>query len=218
MWHAIYAEKKFSTISSYTEKEMFFYLFLTGVLSFIFTFEPVFRLANQVKSGRLTTLMLRPINIRLESLSYYVGSKIVFITIIIVVICLFTNPLNYLSWIVYLIVSLILWHELMFVIGTFSFWLIQMWPLRPIINAIYLFFGGLLFPLTVLPSALYNIFKFLPFSLVSSDFIEVINSTTNTNHSFVQYLIASILWLLFLNVVSKKLFSSGIKKFEGVGI
>ncbi|KRN76815.1 ABC transporter permease [Weissella minor] len=219
MWSAIYAGSNSDSVGGYTQPEMFKYLILTGLLSFVFTFEPIFRLARSVQTGQLNTLLLRPINIKWESLSAYIGSKLIFIFILIVAIMLFSggNVFNVVKLIVYLLISLVLWHELMFMIGSLSFWIIQMWPLRPIINAFYLFFGGLLFPLDVLPDFWYQCFRFLPVALVSSDFVQALIKIQTAPSLIIEYLLISIIWLIGLTLMTNKLFSNGLKHFEGVG-
>lgn len=219
-WNAIYDGSNHRYIGGYSRPEMFKYLILTSLLFLLFTMEPVFNLSKRVKDGTISAWIIRPISINLESLSTFVGSKILFICIMIVYLLAVGG--SYVSYVivnvVYFVLSILLWHELMYLIGLLSFWLIQMWPLEPIINAFYLFLGGLLFPLSLLPHYFYEVVRFSPFSLVSSDLIQVVLNVNNVNLSNYIYIFSIIVWYLLLRFFSIMLFKNGIKKFEGVGI
>ncbi|MEJ6348884.1 ABC-2 family transporter protein [Holzapfeliella sp. He02] len=219
MWAAIYQNTADTVIQGYTASQMFKYLLLTALLSFIFTFAPVFKLASSIKTGRLNTLLLRPISINHDSLAIFLGSSSPFILLVLVFMTISqTHIVMTLCLIGYFILSLIVWHELMFIIGTLAFWLVQIWPLRPIINGLYLLFGGLLFPLDILPPFIYQLFRFFPISLVSSDFVELIVKEEQSLQLMVVYSVALIGWYLVLKVCANFLFKKGLKKFEGVGL
>ncbi|WP_395319707.1 ABC-2 family transporter protein [Fructilactobacillus frigidiflavus] len=216
MWNSIYKSSS-QIIGGYTKSEMFTYLLLTGILSLLFTFEPIFRISQIVQSGQISILLLRPIKVKWENLANFIGAKIIVILIAISAIFLF-NPSTGLLLIFYLILAILLWYELMFLIGSFSFWIIQMWPLKPIINAFYLLFGGLLFPLDILPIPIYHLLMFSPIALVSSDLVESIIKYQGNHSAIMIYTFATFLWILFLRELSNIIFKRGLKRFEGNGL
>lgn len=216
MWNSIYQSSS-QIIGGYTKSEMFLYLVLTGILSLLFTFEPIFRIAQIVQSGQISILLLRPINIKWENFAKFIGSKFMIILIALLAILLFSQTASLLL-LFYLGLAILLWYELMFLIGCFSFWIIQMWPLKPIINAFYLLFGGLLFPLNILPVHIYHLLMFSPISLVSSDLVESIIKYQANSKTILLYIFVSFLWILFLSIASKLVFQRGLKKFEGNGL
>lgn len=219
MWIAIYKSSQETVINGYTQPQMLQYLLLTALLSFVFTFSPLFDLANNIKSGQLNTLLLRPVNIKTNSFAIFLGSSSPFILLVVLMLAVTQlNILITLSLVLYLILSLIVWHELMFIMGTLAFWLIQIWPLRPIISALYMFFGGLLFPLDVLSSTIYQIFRFSPISLVSSDFVELFIKESHNSERFVSYIMTLVIWCVIFKIISNYLFKRGLARFEGVGV
>lgn len=219
IWIAIYKDSQSTVINGYTQSQMLYYLLLTALLSFIFTFSPLFNLARSIKTGQLTTLLLRPISINFNSLSVFIGSSTPFILLLIItILSIQFTIMTTIMLVFYFVLSLIVWHELMFIIGMLAFWLVQIWPLKPIINSLYLFFGGVLFPLDVLSETLYKIFRFSPISLVSSDFVELLIKENHNVFLFINYTTALIIWVLILKLLSSYLFKKGLTRFEGVGV
>ncbi|USS88795.1 ABC-2 family transporter protein [Fructilactobacillus cliffordii] len=220
MWRALYLESWQTTIHGYSQTHMMQYLILTGLLSLIFTFEPLFRLARQIKTGKISTLLLRPINLNLESLSNFVGAKLILIGLLGVLTVVLTSGQGFSTILIllYALVSVALWHQIMFLLGTLAFWLVQMWPLRPVISALYLFCGGLLFPLDVLPTWAYQGLRFSPLALVSSDLVQTVLQESRQPQLLFLYLGLSIVWLIALVGISRWLFRVGLHKFEGVGV
>lgn len=219
-WNAIYAGSNHKIIGGYSRTEMFGYLILASLLSILFTMEPVFNLSKQVKDGTISAWLIRPISINGESLANFIGSKLIFILIMIVylVVTGINNLMMALFNIVYFLFAIVVWHELLYLIGLLSFWLIQMWPLEPILNGFYLFLGGILFPLNILPQYIFNIVRFTPFSLVSSDLLQVVLNNNGENTTIYIYIFSLAIWYLILRFSSIWLFKKGIRKFEGVGI
>lgn len=218
-WNAIYAGSNHKIIGGYSRDEMFGYLILASLLSILFTMEPVFNLSKQVKDGTISAWLIRPISINGESLANFIGSKLIFILIMIVYLVVTgTNNLMMAMFnIVYFLFAIVVWHELLYLIGLLSFWLIQMWPLEPILKGFYLFLGGILFPLNILPQYLFNIVRFTPFSLVSSDLLQVVLNNGENTTMYI-YIFSLAIWYLILRFLSIWLFKKGIRKFEGVGI
>ncbi|USS93518.1 ABC-2 family transporter protein [Fructilactobacillus ixorae] len=220
MWRSLYAATEKTTIHGYSQLHMMQYLILTGLLAILLTFEPLFRLARLIKTGKISTLLLRPINLNLESLSNFVGVKLLLIGLLLVLIMSLTagNKGSMLILCLYALVSIGLWHQIMFLLGTLAFWLVHMWPLRPLLSALYLFSGGILFPLDVLPHWAYQGLRCSPLALVSSDLVQSILQGPRQPQLIVGYLGMTLVWLGFLLGLSRWLFRSGLHRFEGAGV
>ncbi|USS87908.1 ABC-2 family transporter protein [Fructilactobacillus hinvesii] len=220
MWRALYSESGQSMIHGYSQTSMMLYLMLTGLLSLIFTFEPLFRLARLIKSGKISTLLLRPINLNLESLSNFLGAKLILLGLLALLLVCLTWGHWFLMVLIltYAFISVVVWQQIMFLFGTLAFWLVQMWPLRPLLTALYLFSGGLLFPLDVLPVWAYQGLRFSPLALVSSDLVQSVLRGVHDPQLVLLYLVMTFLWLLGLAGLERLLFQSGLQQFEGVGV
>ena len=117
---------------------------------------------------------------------------------------------------IYMFIANFMFFNFMLLLGELSFWIINMWPLRNGINAVYLLLGGLYFPLNMLNKSIYVWIRFNPFSLVTDVPANLIVSGISSK--LIVYIIAAVIWLILFRILQKYLFEKGFKKYEGVGI
>ncbi len=80
VWEALYSQKAL-VVPNYSLEKLNAYLFLANFLALSFSVAPAFRLATQIKSGRLSTLLERPISLYGEHLAYFIGDQFLGIVI-----------------------------------------------------------------------------------------------------------------------------------------
>ncbi len=80
VWEALYSQKAL-VVPNYSLEKLNVYLFLANFLALSFSVAPTFRLATQIKSGRLSTLLERPISLYGEHLAYFIGDQFLGIVI-----------------------------------------------------------------------------------------------------------------------------------------
>ena len=115
----------------------------------------------------------------------------------------------------YLVIAFFMFFNLMLLIGTISFWLVQLWPLRAGINAIYMLLGGLYFPLKLLGPS-FAFLQYNPFSLVTDVPARYISRPGNM--SLVISASVSMLWAIIFLLLFKLIFKKGQVRYEGVGL
>ncbi|MBU5426108.1 ABC-2 family transporter protein [Tissierella pigra] len=217
VWNSIYASNV--TIEKYSFSEIVIYLILTTATGLLFSFEPIFRLGRMIHNGKLNEMLVRPVSILGESFAYYTGKKSIFIFIYTMLILIFgINAIEkqLLQIIMLLVVNYIMFFMLISLISTISFWIIEIWPLRPILNAFYMLLGGIYFPLDLLPDEMYRIIKYNPFSIVGHFTTRVIQG--NYDSRVIKTLtLVSILYAIIFFILYKRIFKKGLKKYEGGG-
>ena len=87
-------------------------------------------------------------------------------------------------------------------VGNLGFYLINMWTLRPLINSVYLLFGGLLFPLNLLGNKIYKIVDKNPFAIVGFNFTRAMQGKL-TIEELIFYIILSFSWFILFFVLYK---------------
>ena len=219
-WNAIYLSSEMSLIGTYSRSQMILYIILTHLISMMFSTDFVIRLGGLVKSGKLTTMLLRPHNILGESLSVFTGQRFIYIILygffILFIGVLGFSPTYIMLVITFTIVNYLMYFMLISAISTLGFWLIQMWPIRPLLNSLFLLTGGLYFPLDLLPYPLYTILEKTPFGLVAFNHSKALQGILNVEELF-KYIIISLFWLVLFLLFYSFLFSKGLKKYEGMG-
>lgn len=145
----------------------------------------------------------------------YIGSQLPLIIFYLVLGLYFNLNIGFINLILYLIFCSFMFFNLALVFGSLGFWLINMWPLKSGLFAIYLLFGGLYFPLSMLGKNIYSWLQYNPFSLVTDVPAKLIAS--NINQTNIYYLAVTV-WLIIFYCIYKKTFKLGLKKYEGVGV
>ncbi|MCD5452209.1 ABC-2 family transporter protein [Lactobacillus delbrueckii] len=209
MWKFILAE-------SGNFQQMARYLLATNLISLIFTTGPVFQFADIVESGNLSLYLTRPLSLHWYLFNYNLGLQTPLLLLYLILLLFLVKSAGpVFLLLIYLLLSSLMFFSLMMVLAMLSFWLINMWPLRSGINAVYLLLGGLYFPLNLL-GPVYQYLKYNPFSLVTDFPARLLTGTTDWRDFFANCL-AVCCWLLFSVLLGKALFKKGIKTFEGTG-
>lgn len=209
MWKFILAE-------SGNFQQMARYLLATNLISLIFTTGPVFQFADMVESGNLSLYLTRPLSLYWYLFNYNLGLQTPLLLLYLILLLFLVKSAGpVFLLLIYLLLSSLMFFSLMMVLAMLSFWLINMWPLRSGINAVYLLLGGLYFPLNLL-GPVYQYLKYNPFSLVT-DFPARLLTGTTDQRDFFQNCLAVCCWLLLSVLLGKALFKKGIKTFEGAG-
>lgn len=209
MWKFILAE-------SGSFQQMARYLLATNLISLIFTTGTVFQFADMVESGNLSLYLTRPLSLYWYLFNYNLGLQTPLLLLYLILLLFLVKSAGpVFLLLIYLLLSSLMFFSLMMVLAMLSFWLINMWPLRSGINAVYLLLGGLYFPLNLL-GPVYQYLKYNPFSLVTDFPARLLTGTTDWRDFFVNCL-AVCCWLLLSVLLGKALFKKGIKTFEGAG-
>lgn len=209
MWKFILAE-------SGSFPQMARYLLATNLISLIFTTGPVFQFADMVEFGNLSLYLTRPLSLYWYLFNYNLGLQTPLLLLYLILLLFLVKSAGLvLLLLIYLLLSSLMFFSLMMVLAMLSFWLINMWPLRSGINAVYLLLGGLYFPLNLLGPA-YQYLRYTPFSLVTDFPARLLTGATDWRDFFANCL-AVCCWLLFSVLLEKALFKKGIKTFEGAG-
>lgn len=173
-----------------------------------------------VRSGKLTTLLLRPISILKESFANFIGSKLVWIIVCFLFwqIGIIMGRLSVGSCVglVFVVSNFVMFFLLLSVVSTISFWLVQTWTLRPVLSAMYLLLGGLYFPLDLLPERLSLVLQYTPFALVGHVTTKLFQGLY-TDAEMLKFILASWIWAIVFLGLYQYLWQRGLRKYEGMG-
>lgn len=214
-WTSIYKGSEVKTIGTYNYNEMIIYILITNISALIYNFNSIHRIGQLVRTGKLTTILLRPLNIINESFSQYIGNKI-FVYILSILIILFSNIKFKILSILYITSTFIMYFYLTMLIASLGFFIFQTRPLQGLFNGIFYILAGVYFPLSLLPEKIYNIVKFNPFSLVSYVLANILENKLNHSQILI-YLLVSILWIIIFRFFLIKTIKKGLDSYEGMG-
>lgn len=221
LWNVIFMGE--NTMELYTFKEMFTYIILINIIGFVFFPHNIFRNADLVKSGKLSNYIIRPYNINLENLAAFIGFNILKLLILVIAYIFFAifgmirlGNINILSIILILsnFICLFLFGQLA---SDLSFYMTEVWILKPLYRSLFALFSGGIFPLDILPENIYKLFVHSPFAFFGFMNVKILQG---------YYLISELLNMLKYSLIYSAIFfiihvffqRKGLQKYEGVGV
>ncbi len=227
-WTAIFTTAQFSssqeTIGGFGLKNYLSYAIWASFIARIsvnWMYE--FRMIEEVESGSLNTLLVRPMNFFEYYLSQFLGYKIVTIllslTVPLVVTILLELPMiwsHLLPAILLAIYYLIFLYILSFIVVTFSFHLTRVQGISVAKNLALWIFSGELLPLDIFPEPYKSWFLFLPFS--NGVFVPVAYLTGRVDETALWLGLKSIsLGIIVLGLLAVPLWKLGLRQYVGTG-
>ncbi len=225
-WLAIYGNR--TEFLGYQKAQMLAYVIGIAFLRSIVLGSRTADLAGQIKSGALTKLVLRPINIFSYSFSIDLTDKLlnIFFTIFEIGLVLtilkipfyFPKDLTFvfLSFILVVLATFLYFFLSMF-LSIIAFWTEEIWAARFLFGLIFLeFLAGAYFPIDVLPEWLQRIVYLTPFPYLVFFPLKIWLEQLSPLIAMRAIFICS-LWLVFFFWVARFLWRKGVKNYGAYG-
>ncbi len=220
VWRSIFRGNP-AAIQGYSFNELATYLILVSLLTVSFSASHIFRLSGLVRKGTLNAYLVRPYSFLGDSSAVFAGTKAVELVasgaVAFVLWSAGVVKLHAVSWTALVLVfsNFILLFLFGSVLGALSFWLVEMWPMKPLYNSLMALLGGTLFPLNVLPPDLAHVLAYTPFSLfgfVNARALQGAFSQTEV----LRFIAVSVGWNIVSYIVYTLLWRYGLRRYEGV--
>lgn len=175
-WQAVYGSR--TNLFGYEKSQMIAYVLGIALLRGIVLSSRSIDMAGQIKSGELTTVILRPLNIfkfwfskdladKLLNIFFTVIEVFLVIKILDIPFYLPRQPLTYLLFFLIIILATFLYFFVSFFISTMTFWTDDTWATRWLFGIVFLeFLAGTYFPLDILPKSLTKLIYLTPFPYI----------------------------------------------------
>jgi len=224
LWQSIYANR--STIEAYNFSLMITYVFVSKVLLEIASSTTINNLGAMILNGDLINYILKPISI---IKSFFVidladkilnfGFSLIEIGFLILILrphlFLQKNPNAYFLLLFFLIFSILISFFIYFMISSAAFWTNQIWALRFSYMTISTLFAGGLFPLDLLPKAIYKIFLLTPFPYLYFIPTKIYLEGRINNLNII--LPSLFFWTISLYLLSMFIWKKGLKNYTYYG-
>lgn len=215
-----------TSLFNYSESEMITYIFLVSVLQSILLTSALHNLAGDVYSGKISTLLLKPINL-FSYLSIYEASdkvlNLAFIFIEAIILYLIFQPvlmapslLELLLFFLWLVAGTAIHFFITLLFGAIGFWSPDVWGPKFIFLMIVDFTAGKLLPLDILPSFFQTLLYFTPFPYLSYAQTQLFLGRFDSTQILWQSL-GLIFWVGALGVISVLVWKKGLKEFTAAG-
>jgi ABC-2 type transport system permease protein len=218
IWKAIYEEEE--VLGGVQLKIIITYIILGFLMQCIFAMDDYF-IENKVRTGLISSDLLKPISFRVYIFFYHLGSSFFKITLqlapaLIVSLLLFDLlPAFSFKMGVLFAVSCILGYlvlySLNFLVWISSFWFYWTFSLVTIKDALITVLSGALVPLWFMPQWLYDFIKMTPFDSIYYIPISIYLGQIPTNE-IVFNILKQVLWIGILTVIGQLLWKAATKK------
>lgn len=218
IWRAIYEEQQ--ELEGVQFKIVVTYIVLSFLMQTIFTMDEYF-IESRIRSGLISSDMIKPISFRMHVMSYHLGSmlyKIILQLLPAFAVCMLifnVLPPFSLTMFLYFLASAVLGYmvlyHLNFIVWLSSFWFFGTFSLITIKDAMVLIFSGALIPLWFMPQAVSEFIRYTPFDTIFSIPLRIYLGMV-TEQEIVSNFIRQALWLLGLFVVSQLLWKLATKR------
>lgn len=224
LWTNVFSVE--DTLFGYTQTQIVSYIMATNVLSALVFSTKTNEIADQILTGKILNPLLKPFNY-----FGYVGSRetadkilnVTFSIIEITGILLILRPTlvfelgmtSALQSVLFVINGMIISFFISFILSLFAFWSPDVWGPKFIYFVLTSLLAGIMFPLDVLPTALYQLLLLTPFPymvFVPSK-IAVFGSIDNV----ILLYAVSCTWICTLFFVTRFLWRKGMREFSFFG-
>lgn len=174
IWREIF-QSRGSDVGGYSFGEMVFYFVaVTVVESIVSPSDDEWQIAGDIREGRISSFLLRPVNYLGYRASLFLSARVVYSGVALIPLAAVVwwlpgemrMPADAVTWAVFL-VSVVLAAALQFliafVLATLAFWVLEISTLVFILYSFEYFLSGRIFPIDVLPAGLRMVLNALPF-------------------------------------------------------
>jgi ABC-2 type transport system permease protein len=228
LWSAIFSHvSSGEQLFGYTQAQMLTYV-LAGYLinNFVFATRTL-EIGADINEGRLTTILIRPLNYFSYLISRDIGDKLLnvsftlfevvaFILIIKPPVLLGGSPLLLLLTLVAFIGSILLYFYFSCLLGLIGFWTTEVWALRFVFFILVDFLAGNFMPIDVFPALIARVLLLTPFPYMVYFPVKIYLGQLQFGQ-IAQGLAVMSLWLLVFRVGVSWVWKKGLRIYSAEG-
>jgi ABC-2 type transport system permease protein len=227
LWRAV-TESGGGKLGSYAFHDIVFYF---GLVVFIENLtsstEDDWQIAADIRDGRLSALLLKPLNYLAYRAALYLSYRITYITVVAGPILLVvwvlrqymqmpTAPITWLAFGASTLMAAGLQFLTAYILGLIAFWVLEVSTLIFIVYSFEYFLSGTIFPLDVLPEWLHPVIKWSPFTY-EIFFPAQVAMERVKGDALWQGLAIQAGWLVFYYFAAKLVWRAGVRKYQAFG-
>lgn len=224
VWSVLFTST--TSVFAYSREQMITYVFLVSALQSIILTTALHGLAGDIYSGKLSTLLLKPVNVfwyqftvdiadKAKNVVFFLAETGVLFLIYHPLLAVPTTPLI-LATIYTTVVGLLINFFVMLLFGSFGFWSPETWGPRFLFFMIIDFSAGKLFPLDILPQTARTILQFTPFPYYAYHQSQIFLGKYSPAE-VLSHIVVSTVWLGVLATLSLWIWKKGIKDYAAAG-
>lgn len=225
IWWTIFQSQQ--SIFGYDESSILTYILLVALIRAVVLSSRANSLMNKINDGSIANFLLRPIGLIRFYLAQDLADKLlntffmVFeISLIIFLlkprIILQTDQVNIIFFIAAIFLGIALWFSINIIIGLMAFWVENSWGPLFLLMIFMEGLGGGLFPIDILPKAMFDFLMMTPFPyLIYFPAKVYLGGFSSGQLTF--YFSVFIIWVIILFLSMNWILKKGLKHYSSVG-
>lgn len=223
VWFAVLKTR--TEVGGYDQGDFVLYYLMVTISWYVVGGEYARPIGTAIRSGDINKSLLQPYNLVLGKAIWEQAWKLLSLLLslpaVFFVLYFMRGSINYelaLSQIPYIILAL-LFGALIFglmqaIIGILAFWMTEIWPVAEMNDMLLQLIGGMLAPLSLMPSYIEQLSRFLPFRYIFYEPVAIILDKTPNPALVIGY---QAVFVVILYLVYQGMWRAGIRKYEAVG-
>ncbi len=226
LWGAVFAGSR--EIGGFTRAETFtYFVALIAIQFMIGAFNEDYQIGEEIRNGLINQFLLKPINYYTYRFSVFASARVVS-GLLILVPLLFVLPLLWghltlavapwrlLLGVPALTLAALLQFTLAFCFGLLAFWFLEIQGFVILSYAAETMLSGQIFPLDLLPPALFKASQFLPFYYMMYFPAGILTGRLDFSAA-VHGFLPQVAWVAILMVAARVIWTRGLRKHTAVG-
>lgn len=227
LWKSIFDHAGTEVVFGYTFSQVVLYTIVARIVSFIILPDIAGTLSGQIKSGGLSSMLVRPINFFSYHLATSWGNKafsmIVILILTAILLAMLSLSLGFALSLIHILLfplclamSFVINYFFYCVLGMLSFWVLQIDGIYGAVFIVVNVLSGGYFPLSVFGPAFNRIAAFLPFPYMLQFPVNALSGVYDVSY-VLQGLGVQLLWAGIFALISFVLWKLGLRKYDAVG-
>ncbi|MEK5282601.1 MULTISPECIES: ABC transporter permease [Paenibacillus] len=185
-----------------------------------------FMIANKVHSGEITTDLLKPLNVNMQSMFQTLGNNIFriicfFIPTLLICLLFFrisppASGLILIHVVLTVFFGFLILYNISYIVSVLSFWFVNIWSIATIKNVFLGVLTGTMLPLWFMPDWINQIIRFTPFDVIYFAPVKIYLGQLTIEEILFVYG-KQLVWIILLFIFGQILWTRGIKKLVVAG-
>ncbi len=224
VWSVIFSHQQ--QVLGYNQQSMIGYIFLISIAESIIISTSLHGLANDIYSGTISNILLKPVSLFGYLLSAEFADKLknlIFTFIEAGILIAIFQPklptltaLNVLFFLVVLFIGLAIQFLIQLLLGSIGFWSPETWAPRFLLYTVIHMIAGKLFPLDILPQFLQKILFLTPFPYFGYIQTQIFLGRWQGLSIPLSFVIG-LIWIGLLYLLVQNIWKKGLKEYTAVG-
>jgi len=174
LWSAVFKERGGELHGWDYGSMIYYYLLVILISNLVVPAEDEFQIAADIREGQINALLTKPMSYLAYRTSIFLSGRLVYSFVTLPPIALIfiyfreyvvlpTDPLVYVLTVISTVMAAFIQFFITYSLAMFAFWILEISTIVFIVYSFEYFLGGQMFPIDIMPPAIYAVMRWLPF-------------------------------------------------------